>query len=193
MAAGGEWPALIPIFNATSIVDGRPQNIGHSMAGRTVIEAGQLLKADLCGVWNRYHANALRGYFVGAHPPQELVSVYRRAAGVFDVFERDVRAGMTVGEVNAILRRYYDDVGLWRESEGWALGYELGLSLPPDWVGDFYFNVGDDKYLDRVFEENMVTNFESEFDTALIDTIVYGREGSRVLSKTQRALIAVAG
>lgn len=193
MAAGGEWPALIPIFNVTAIVNGRPQNIGHSMAGRVTIEAGQLLKADLCGVWNRYHANALRGYFVGPRPPEELASLYRRAAGVYAVFEREVRAGMTVGEVNGLLRRYYEDVGLWRETEGWALGYELGLSLPPDWVGDFYFNVGDHKYLDRVFEENMVTNFESEFDTALIDTIVYGRDGSRVLSRTPRELIAVGG
>ena len=61
----------------------------------------------------------------------------------------------------------------------------------PDWVGDFYFHLGDDKYLDRVFEENMVTNFESLFNTALIDTLIYGKDGTRVLSKTPRELIAV--
>lgn len=191
MASGGEFPALIPIFNAAPVVDGQPQNTGHTFAGRKVIEKGELLTADLCGVYNRYHANAERGYYVGDNPPAELVERYRLAAGVFDVIASEVKAGMTVREVNDRLRRYYEDVGIWTENEGWALGYELGLSFPPDWVGDFYFHLGDDKYLDRVFEENMVTNFESLFNTALIDTLIYGKDGTRLLSSTPRELIAV--
>ncbi len=71
------------------------------------------------------------------------------------------------------------------------LGYELGLSLPPDWVGDFYFNVTDTTGLDRVFEENMVTNFESIFSTSLIDTLLYGRDGTRVMSDVPLELICV--
>jgi len=161
------------------------------MAGRKVIEAGEMLTADLCGVYNRYHANSDRGYFVGDNPPAALVEHYKLAGGAFDVIASETRVGMTVREFNATLRRYYDDVGLWTETGGWALGYELGLSLPPDWVGDFYFNLGDDKYLDRVFEENMVTNFESLFSTSLIDTLIYEKAATRVLSKTPRALIAV--
>jgi hypothetical protein len=98
---------------------------------------------------------------------------------------------MTVREVNRRLRRYYDEVGLWSETGGWALGYELGLSLPPDWVGDFYFNLGDDEFLDRVFEDGMVTNFESLFDTALIDTVVWRKDGCRLLSKMPLDLIVV--
>ena len=191
MAAGGEFPALIPIFNSVPLVNGTPSAVGHTMAGRKIIERGDLLAADLCGVYNRYHANALRGYLVGEAPPDALVDRYERSAGVFDVIRTDVKAGMTVREVNARLRAYYDEVGLWTETDGWGLGYELGLSLPPDWVGDFYFHLGDDRYLDRVFEANMVTNFESLFDTALIDTLVYGDDGTRVLSKTRLELIVV--
>ncbi len=97
---------------------------------------------------------------------------------------------MTVAQVNERLTQYYKEAGLWG-SDGWALGYELGLSLPPDWVGEFYFNLLDDKYTDRVFEENMVTNFESLFNTKLFDTLIYGRSGTRVLSRTPRELIAV--
>ena len=190
-AAGGEFPALIPIFNAAPVVDGRPGMTGHAMASRRVIQKGDLLGPDLCGVYNRYHANALRGYYVGDDPPPALVDKYQRAGGIFEVFETDIKSGMTVREVNARLRRYYEEVGLWSETEGWALGYELGLSLPPDWVGDFYFHLGDDRYLDRVFETNMVTNFESLFDTALIDTLVYGENGTRVLSNTPLELITV--
>jgi Xaa-Pro aminopeptidase len=191
MEAGGEFPGLISIFNSSPVVDGWPQPNGHGMAGRKVIEAGEMLTADLCGVYNRYHANSDRGYFVGDNPPAALVEHYKLAGGAFDVIASETRVGMTVREFNATLRRYYDDVGLWTETGGWALGYELGLSLPPDWVGDFYFNLGDDKYLDRVFEENMVTNFESLFSTSLIDTLIYEKAATRVLSKTPRALIAV--
>lgn len=189
MAAGSEFPALIPIFNAVPVRDGRPVSAGHAMAGRKVIQAGEFLTADLCGVYNRYHGNVMRGFYLG-DPAPAMVDQHRRAAGAFDVIRTEVKAGMTVREVNAVLRRYYEEVGLWNEP-GWALGYELGLSLPPDWVGDFYFHFKDDKYLDRVFEENMVTNFESLFNTWLIDTLVYGRDGTRILSRTPLELIAV--
>jgi Xaa-Pro aminopeptidase len=181
MKAGSEFPALIPIFNAVPLRGDRPIAAGHSMAGRKVIQAGDELRADLCGVYYRYHGNVQRGYILG-DVPEGLVDRTRLAAGAFDVMVDEVRAGMTVGEVNAILRRYYEDVGLW-ETPGWGLGYELGISLPPDWVGEFYFNVRDDKYLDRVFEENMVTNYESVFNTALIDTLVYERDRTRILSR----------
>ena len=67
----------------------------------------------------------------------------------------------------------------------------LGLSLPPDWVGDFYFHVRDEQGLDRVFEENMVTNFESMFNTWLVDTCVYGPDATRILSKTPLELQGV--
>jgi Xaa-Pro aminopeptidase len=189
MKAGSEFPALIPIFNATPVKDGRPLSAGHAMAGRKVIREGELLTADLCGVYYRYHGNVMRGFYLG-DPPKAMVEQHKKAAGVYDVLRSEIKAGMTVHEVNQRLKRYYEEVGLWGTA-GWALGYELGLSLPPDWVGDFYFNLRDDKYLDRVFEENMVTNFESLFNTWLIDTCVYGKNGTRLLSKTPLALIPV--
>lgn len=182
MAAGSEAPALVHSFTTSPIRDGRPVAAGHAMMGRKAIRSGEFLKIDICGVYHRYHGNVQRGYVIG-EPPKAMVEAVRRAAGAFEVFAAEVRAGMTVREVNAVLRRYYEGVGLWDEP-GWALGYELGLSLPPDWVGDFYFHVRDDKYLDRVFEENMVTNFESMFNTWLVDTCVYGKRGTRFLSKT---------
>ena len=189
MAAGGEFPALIPIFNSHPVVDGKPVSSGHGMAGRRTIQAGEVLGADLCGVYNRYHGNVCRSYFLG-DPPAAMVERNEKAAGVFEVIASEVKAGMTVAEVIAVLRRYYEEVGLWG-TEGWGLGYELGLSLPPDWVGDFYFHFTDTKYTDRVFEENMVTNYESIFNTALIDMLVYGKDGTRVLSEVPLTVFAV--
>ncbi|PYM54452.1 MAG: aminopeptidase P family protein [Candidatus Rokuibacteriota bacterium] len=188
MAAGSEFPALIPIFNAVPVHDGQSAATGHAMAGRKKIRPGEMLKADLCGVYHRYHGNVMRGYYLG-DPPPTMIDRHRRAAGIFDVFRAHVRAGMTVRAVNEILRGYCREVGLW-DVPGWALGYELGLSLPPDWVGEFYFNIRDDKYLDRVFEENMVTNFESLFSTWLVDTCVYEPAGARFMSKIPMELMA---
>jgi hypothetical protein len=109
---------------------------------------------------------------------------------VYEVIRNDIKTGMTVGEVIKILREYYMSTDLWK-IEGWALGYELGLSLPPDWVGDFYFSLYDENYLDRIFEDGMVTNFESFFNAALIDTIVYKEEGVRTLSKMPAELVVI--
>jgi Xaa-Pro aminopeptidase len=188
MAAGSEFPALIPIFNAVPVVNGRSTTTGHTMAGRKILQAGEMLKADLCGVYHRYHGNVMRGYFLG-DPPKQMLELHRRAAGAFDAM-RTVKAGMTVREVNAVLRNYLEGVGLWDEP-GWALGYELGISLPPDWVGEFYFHSRDDKYLDRVFEPSMVTNFESLFGTWLVDTCVYEKSATRFMSEQPLDLIAV--
>jgi Xaa-Pro aminopeptidase len=192
MAAGGEFPALIPPFRSLRIVDGEPMVGGHREASRKKIQRGELLGADLCGVYNRYHANAKRSYYVGDDPPPQLVDRYRLSGGSFDLIEQELRAGMTVRDVNARLRQYYEDTGLWNETAGWALGYELGLSLPPDWVGEFYFHVGDNRYLDRVFEPGMVTNFESVFGTGLIDTVIWQADRARVLSTMPRELLVVA-
>ena len=67
MAAGSEFPALIPIFNAVPVRDGRSAATGHAMAGRK-FKPGEMLKADLCGVYHRYHGNVMRGYFLGDPP-----------------------------------------------------------------------------------------------------------------------------
>jgi Xaa-Pro aminopeptidase len=189
MAAGSEFPALIPIFNALPLYQGQSGTSGHVMAGRRKIQSGEMLKADLSGVHNRYHGNIMRGYFLG-DPSKVMIERHQKAAGAFPVFAREVKAGMTVGQVNAIMRRYYEEVGLWQVA-GWGLGYEIGLSLPPDWVGEFFFNVRDDKWLERVFEDNMVTNYESLFNTWFVDTCVYGRSGTRFMSKIPLELFAV--
>lgn len=188
MAEGSELAGLIPIFTAVPVANGRLGIYGHGLPGERRLAAGEALVADLCGVVRRYHGNVLRAHVLGT-PPAGLIARHERAAGVYDVIERELKAGMTVAEVNRRLKAYYAEVGL-LEEPGWALGYELGLSFPPDWVGEFYFNIHDEAYLERVFEPGMVTNFESLFNTALIDTLVWQADGVRVLSRTPRTILA---
>jgi Xaa-Pro dipeptidase len=88
------------------------------------------------------------------------------------------------------LRAYYEDAGVWG-LRSWMGSYELGLSLPPEWVGEWVFSVGDEDP-EGVIEAGMVTNFESRVLYSMIDTLVYEDTGARVLSNTARELIAVA-
>jgi Xaa-Pro aminopeptidase len=189
MKAGGELPALIHVFNTYSMIGDKVAGRGHSMPTTRKLKAGEVLHADLCGVLHRYHGNVLRGYFIG-EPPAKLVDMYEKAGGALEHANQHLRAGMTVAEVNKIMRDYCEASGLIDE-EGWVLGYELGLSLPPDWVGDFYFNMLDELYLDRVFEPGMVTNLEILFSTALIDTLIWRKEGVENPTRIPRKLLTL--
>ena len=93
------------------------------------------------------------------------------------------------GVTTLSLREYYVDVGIW-EKQSWAGGYELGISFPPDWVGNFLFNAQDEE-VDGTFERSMVTNYESLFGTTLIDTVVYEETGARTLSSLPPKLMVV--
>ena len=115
-----------------------------------------------------------------------------------------------VAEVARALREYYQGVDLW-ENQYYLGGYELGIAFPPDWVGEFCFDAGDEADA-GVFRTNMVTNFESisavslavtqghdaafstsssTIESALIDTLVYGADGARTLSRIPVELLVV--
>lgn len=172
--AGGEPSAL----HETSFIG---HYAAHTWSTDRAIQAGHLLNVDPCGVVNRYHSNRTGLFFIG-EPPAEYVELMKRLAGAFEVFGAAAKAGTPVREVNAVMRQYYQDVGLWRYKEhSWVGGYELGLSFPPDWVGNWLFTI-DDEETDDVFEAGMVTNFESVVHIPLIDTVIYEAGGARTLS-----------
>jgi Xaa-Pro aminopeptidase len=179
--AGGEISGIV------GAVSSGPLFAGHALNSRRVIEKGDFVFYDPCGVYNRYHANLARGYFLG-EPPPELVNLYRLSAGSYPILESTAKANTPVPEVCRALRRYYQDVGIW-ELRDWVGGYELGIAFPPDWVGEFVWTVAEDT--EGVFLENEVTNYESILNTILIDTFVYEKEGARRLSENEPALIVI--
>lgn len=183
VAAGGE-PAAIHEYASLG------QRAGHAWAGHREITPGLVLNVDPCGVVNRYHSNRTGTFFIG-EPPAQYVDLMSRLAGAYDVLRERAAAGTPVREVNAALREYYTEVGLWGlKDQTWIGGYELGLSFPPDWVGDWIFTVADET-TDDVFEAGMVTNFESIVHFSLIDTLVYEEGGARTLSALPHELTVI--
>lgn len=182
-AAGGE-PAGIH----ECVVAG-PVQLGHAISStRRVGDQGYVF-ADPSGVVYRYHANTARTIFLD-EPPAVARRIAEIEAGAFDVLAGIAFPGTPVRDVNAALRRYYEEAGVYG-LRAWTGGYELGISFPPDWVGEWLFTV-DDENPEEVIEAGMVTNYESIVLYPMIDTVVYEVTGPRFLSMLPRQLL-VAG
>ena len=185
IGAGGE-PAA-----AHELVTTKGLGRGHALSGRAQVMAGDTVIADPCGVVHRYHANTCRTFSMG--PPS---AVHERAmeiaGGAVEVLCKVAVVGTPYDVVNRTLREYYKEHGLW-EGVTWAGGYELGLSLSPDWVGQDVFDVAD-RHLDdqRVVEAGTVTSFHSNFELPYVDTVVFDVDGTRALSTLPRRLLVVA-
>ena len=181
---------------AMARADGEPAGLhevvstyaGHAISSRKVIREDECVFVDPCGVYNRYHANAARAFWIGS-PPDDVVERYRKAGGAFDLLEACIEPGVAVAEVNRRLRKYYQDAGIW-DLRQWVGGYELGISFPPDWVGEWMFAV-EDEHPEGHFEEGLVSNFESVLGALLIDTFVVEEGGARVLGKMPYDLIVI--
>ena len=164
-AAGGENPAI-----TLPVLSGAKANTGHALASRKVIMAGEQVNIDVCGVYWRYHANAARSFYVG-DPPADVLDYHTRSSGVFDVIAGLMKPGLGVAELVRATREYYDEVGIWSDA-GWVGGYELGIGFPPDWVGNFVYEMSHTDS-ERVFEPGTCVNFESQFFSPRMSGITY--------------------
>ena len=188
--AGGENPAI-----TLPVLSGLKANTGHALASRKMIEAGEQVNVDVCGVYHRYHANGARSFYVG-EPPPDVLAYHDKSSGVFDVIEDMLRPNLPVAELVRRTREYYEDMGIWSDA-GWVGGYELGIAFPPDWVGNFVYEMSDVDS-DRIFEPGTVVNFESQFFsprmsgiTYYIDTLLFKQGSATLPIRAPRRLISV--
>lgn len=189
--AGGENPSI-----TLPVLSGAKANTGHSLASRRIIQQGEQVNVDVCGVYNRYHANAARAFYVG-EPPKKVADFHAKSSGVFEVIEDILRPGLPVSELVTCTRAYYDQMEIWSDA-GWVGGYELGIGFPPDWVGNFVYEMSDTDS-DRIFEPNTVVNFESQFFspdmagiTYYIDTLMFKKDGALLPCTSPRELVVLA-
>jgi Xaa-Pro aminopeptidase len=188
--AGGEAPGI-----TMPVLSGAKANCGRALAGRKPILAGEQVNIDVCGVFNRYHCNAARSFFMG-EPPAAVVAHYEKAANAFQVIEALMAPGLAVADLLQSLRDYYEDVGIW-DDRSWLGGYELGIAFPPDWVGEFVYELTD-MATEATFNAGTAVNYESVFYgpamaglTYLIETILFAEDGARIASRLPRGLTVV--
>ena len=79
----------------------------------------------------------------------------------------------------------------------WVGGYELGIAFPPDWVGNFVYEMSDEAS-EVAFEPGTAANFESVFYgpkmsgiTFLIDTMLFHSETAHLASRVPRGLMVL--
>ena len=188
--AGGENPSI-----TLPVLSGPKANCGHALAGRRTIGAGEQVNVDVCGVYNRYHCNAARSFFVG-DAPREIVEFYDKAAGAMELLGGLIRPNLQVGELVTTLRAYYDEQGIWQDAS-WVGGYELGIGFPPDWVGNFVYEMSQADSR-TPFEPGTAVNFESVFYgprmsglTYLIDTLLFKEDSAELASQLPRELLVL--
>jgi Xaa-Pro aminopeptidase len=177
--AGGELAAM-----PYSLGSGcRAGASGHILPSNKVIQQGELFGVDPCGVYNQYHTNVARKFSLG-EPPRAVRQRFQVVAEAVRHMKRTIRPGMTVNEFAKEMRPLYEAAGVWEDRQ-WVGGYEMGISFPPDWVGEWVFTLGnfaeDGQSDDRTLDENFVCNYENCFhvpgtargSTGTIDTIVF--------------------
>jgi hypothetical protein len=79
-----------------------------------------------------------------------------------DLIRGVLRPNLPVREFNETMMNYFIEEGLWGE-RGWVGGYEMGISFPPDWVGNFIFDPLSEINADRLFEPGTAVNYENQF------------------------------
>ncbi|MBT7648567.1 MAG: Xaa-Pro peptidase family protein [Alphaproteobacteria bacterium] len=188
--AGGENSSI-----TMPVSSGAKSACMHALASRRKIMPGDVVNVDLCGVFNRYHANMARTICVGEPHPE--VSRYLDAVtGVKAMLADVIRPNLPVRELLDTIEAYYRDAGIWQD-QCWVGGYDLGISFPPDWVGPWFYDVHTDSG-DEVFEPGMATNYEANFylpDLAgmsmFIDMMSFTEDTAEFLQETPARLPVV--
>jgi Xaa-Pro dipeptidase len=191
MATEGGEVSAIPL----PVVSGYRASTVHGLASRRPLEPGDIVNVDICGVVARYHANMARCCSIG-EPSPEIRDRVARITDAVAVVADLLRPGLPVRELLDTVERYYRETGLWGD-EWWIGGYELGVAFPPDWVGDFFYEVGSDPG-DETFRPGDVVNYEANFylpqgkGLALcINTIAFEEDRAGFLQATPPDLLVI--
>jgi ectoine hydrolase len=167
---------------------------GHAFPSGRVIEKGDVVTVDICGVVDRYHANVCRSFSFG-RPAAGLVRRAEVGAQSLQLLRRGARIGAAPRTALAPAERYVrervPEADIW-----WIGGYSLGIAMPPSWVGHAY--LAGDGVEAVVWDEGYVSNFETiiydgsaGLDASSIDTVLMTRDGLEVLSELPQEVITL--
>ena len=190
---GGEEPAI-----RTAVRSGPRGAAHHVPPSRRKVQNGDIVWVDFSASYNRYHADIARIFSIG-EPDPRWVDLYEKAARSVDVVIEAMQPGDPMVKLHDVANAYIKDVGL--EEYAWLVGgYDMGIAIPPDWVGHtFHSGLG---FEALNFDAGMTTNYENVFDIvtedwpggkggSYIEMLLMTENGLEVLSKLDRRLIIV--
>lgn len=193
MRAGGGDPSI-----RTMVGSGTRAGTHHSPAQHRRVGNDELVFVDFCGCLHRYHVNLNRTFALG-EVDHRWYDLMERASATIDAIVEQTGPGDLLSKVQKVGDAATDANGL-RENVWFIGGYSLGISMPPDWVGEIWVDPRAGAP-DFEMKPGMVFNFEGQFDdtenwaggsgVAYIDSLLVTETGLEVLSSLPRTLVKV--
>ena len=186
MDGGGEQSSI-----HDTVYAGPPESFGHELSSRHYrFQPSDYIHVDGAAASAGYHARACRVLTFGP-PRAELQRLNDICAGAYEVLTTVPEAGMPFSELDHALAEYFRRAGV-GEGIGFAGGYELGVSMGADYVGEFVWG---STLPERggVIEAGLLTNVESLSFLAVIDTVLFEEKGARTLSDLPYDIMQVDG
>ena len=162
---------------------------------------GDLVWINHCGSYHRYHADLGRLFSLG-EPSRNWRWLMDKTCGSVDHVISKVRPGDSTGVAQKAMDEYMDSMGL-RPYVAYVSGYNMGIAIPPDWVGHTFIDP-DTGFETASYDPGMVTNYENLFTVldddpgwkggtggGFIETVLMTEDGLEVLSGLGRDVSVV--
>ncbi len=194
MKAGGGDPAI-----RAAVRSGPRFGARHCAPSHRKLQRGDLIWINHCGSYHRYHADLGRLFSLG-EPSANWRNLMDKTCGSVDFVKERVRPGDGTGIVQKAMDEYIDSMGL-RPYAAYISGYNMGIAIPPDWVGHTFIDPGAG-FETATYNPGMITNYENLFTVldsdwaggtggGFIETILMTNEGLEVLSKLDRNITVI--
>ena len=196
MKEGGGDPAI-----RAAVRSGPRFAARHSAPSHRKLQQGDLVWINHCGSYHRYHADLGRLFSLGEPSPKwrELMD---KTCGSVDHVISKVRPGDPTAVAQKAMDEYADSMGL-RPYVAYVSGYNMGIAIPPDWVGHTFIDP-DTGFETARYDPGMITNYENLFTVldadpgwkggtggGFIETILMTDSGLEVLSKLDRNVTVI--
>ena len=194
MKAGGGDPAI-----RAAVRSGPRFAARHCAPSHRKLRWGDLVWINHCGSYHRYHADLGRLFSLG-EPSAQWRDLMDKTCGSIDYVKERVRPGDSTGEAQRAMDEYINSVGL-RPYAAYISGYNMGIAIPPDWVGHTFIDP-EAGFETARYDPGMITNYENLFTVldpgwtggtggGFIETILMTDEGLKVLSKLERNVMVI--
>lgn len=187
-AEGGENPGIV-----LPVASGPRSACVHALSSRRRLEPGDLVNVSATGVFHRYHALLGRTLSLG-EPSAAVAERCAHMAAAVELVASLLRPGLPVVELITAVGEHYRAAGM-LEDAWWIGGYEVGIAFPPDWVGGFVYQHGDDPG-DACFAPGDVAIYEANFHmpgglATGISTFAVTDDAAEFLTRTPFGLVVI--
>lgn len=168
----------------TIVLFGANSAMPHGEPSDTVIEEGNFLLFDFGAMYNGYHSDMTRTVAIG-YATDRMKEIYNIVLDAQTSALNQAKIGMTGVEIDKISRDIIENAG-YGEQFGHSLGHSVGLEIHE------FPNLSPS--CEEKMTENVVMTFEpgiylsGEFGVRIEDMAVFGTEGVKNLTKSEKTL-----